>query len=122
MSKDPKMVIVVRTDLGLRRGKESAQAGHAAMAWAKHHTLSELKDWEPLKLWALGLEKKIVVGVGSLGELEALVQEAADRKIDCYVIRDAGLTEIPPGTVTCCSFGPDLPERLDPFLGHLKLR
>lgn len=122
MAADPKMVIVVRTDLKLRRGKESAQVGHAAMAWAKTHVLSELKDWECLKLWAMGLEKKIVVGVDSLAELDALVLEAADRQIDCYVIKDAGLTEIPPGTVTCAAFGPDLPERLDPFLGHLKLR
>jgi len=119
---DPKMVIVVRTDLKLRRGKEAAQCAHAAMAWAKTHELSALKDWECLKVWALGLEKKIVVGVDSLEELETLVLEAENRQIDCYVVEDAGLTEIPSGTKTCCAFGPDLPERLDPFLGHLKLR
>lgn len=116
------MVIVVRADLKLRRGKEAAQVAHAAMAWAKTHCLNELATDHLLRRWALGLEKKIVVGVDSQPALEALVLEATNQLLPCYVIRDAGLTEVPPGTVTCAAFGPDLPERLDPLLGHLKLR
>jgi PTH2 family peptidyl-tRNA hydrolase len=120
---DPKMVIVVRTDLKLRRGKESAQVAHAAMAWA----VKSLDDGFDLPLrivkdWARGLQKKIVVGVDSLEELQALVITAENCCVQSYVIEDAGLTEIPPGTVTCVAFGPDLPEILDPILGHLKLR
>lgn len=115
---DPKLVIVVRTDLKLRRGKEAAQVGHASMAWVFHHTLESPN----IRPWAFGLQKKIVVGVDSLEELQSLVLQATDHHIDCYEIRDAGLTEIPPGTLTCAAFGPDSPERLDPFLGHLKLR
>lgn len=118
---DPKLIIAVRTDLRLRRGKEAAQVGHASMAWA-------VKAWNEgfaaqLTLeWARGLQKKIVVGVDSLDELQRLIEMARGSYVPCYVIEDAGLTEIPPGTITCAAFGPEAPAVLDPLFGHLKLR
>lgn len=69
-----------------------------------------------------GNQAKIVVGVDSLDELQGLIQQAQERGVDHYMIQDAGHTEVEPGTITCCSFGPAMPDVLDPFLGQLKLR
>ena len=37
------------------------------------------------------------------------------------VVRDAGLTEIPPGTVTCIGIGPAKNETVDRVTGKLSL-
>lgn len=118
---NPKLVIAVRTDLKMRRGKESAQIGHASMAWVFRHSqvTPHIDEWiDPKK----GDQTKIVVAVDSEQELLALLEQAFMAGVETYPIRDAGHTEVAPNTLTCASFGPALPETLDPILGHLRLR
>lgn len=126
----PKMVIVVRRDLNMRKGKIAAQSGHAASAWMLDGFIvgdTELKvpltplyrDWlDPNS----GNQAKIVVGCDSEVELDQLLANAALAGVVTHKITDSGRTEfhgIP--TVTCAAFGPDLPWKLDPVTGHLKL-
>jgi len=37
-------------------------------------------------------------------------------------IKDAGLTQLEPGTLTAMALGPDKEEKLDELTGHLPLR
>ena len=124
-----KMVIAMRTDLNMRRGKQMAQAGHAAEAFLYANNLSkkagvlrcELTD--KAQAWITRYKRtKIVVGVDSLGELEDLVFKAKFHGIEHHVITDAGATEfngVP--TVTCVALGPEYVDVINPLTGHLKL-
>ena len=110
-----KQVIVVRKDLSLSAGKLAVQVAHASLgAYRK-------VDKEILKEWETEGEKKVVLQVASEKELMELLQTAKDMKFPCALIRDAGLTEIPPGTVTALGIGPDRSEDLDNITGDLPL-
>lgn len=113
-----KLVIVVRTDLEMSKGKTATQAGHAAVSAAevarKHHP----------KWWAAWLSEgqcKIVVKVNSEKELLRLEDEAMEAGLPYALIEDRGLTEIPPGTVTCLGIGPAPADKVDGITGKLSL-
>jgi PTH2 family peptidyl-tRNA hydrolase len=120
---EPKQVIVMRRDLGMRRGKEIAQGAHAAMMWLAYrirqpgHRFTEAE-----RLWLDGLFTKVCVRVDSEEELLGVVQKAREAGIEAHLCIDAGRTEfhgVP--TPTCCAIGPDFPDRIDPITGELKL-
>jgi len=123
-----KQVIVVRKDLKMRRGKECAQAAHASMAFLsrrlqKHidgpvmHLLKK-QEWD----WINGSFKKVCLQVNSEEELKEIYEKAKEAGLEAHLIEDSGLTEFG-GVVTptCVGIGPDLPEKIDPITGHLKL-
>lgn len=113
-----KQVIVFRADLKMSKGKIAAQAGHAAVSATeearKHH-----KNW--LKAWLSEGQCKIVVKVKSERELLELGKQAKELGLPCSLVIDRGLTEIPPGTVTCLGIGPGPSEQLDKLTGKLPL-
>jgi PTH2 family peptidyl-tRNA hydrolase len=112
-----KQVIVVRGDLKLGKGKLAAHVSHASLAGYKL-----VKEREPsfVEEWEREGEKKIVVKVESERELFELY-EKIKREIPCVIIKDAGFTQIPPGTVTCLVVGPWKDEEVDKFTRNLKL-
>ena len=119
----PKQVIVMRRDLGMRRGKEIAQGAHASMIWLATrirqpgHTFSEAE-----RLWLDGPFTKVCVRADSEEELLAIVEKAREAGVLVQLCVDAGKTEfhgVP--TPTCLAIGPDFPERIDPITGHLRL-
>ena len=73
----PKQVIVMRRDLGMRRGKEIAQGAHASMIWLAlrirqpGYTFTEAEG-----RWLDGAFTKVCVRVDSEEELLAVVQKA----------------------------------------------
>ena len=116
-----KQIIVMRTDLSMRKGKMVAQGAHASMA-----VLTQFKSQEQyppvLKDWLANSFTKICVGVGSENELRAIHKEASDAGLLCSFIVDNGATEfhgIP--TPTCIAIGPAEDEVLKPITGNLKL-
>jgi peptidyl-tRNA hydrolase, PTH2 family len=115
-----KMVIVMRTDLNMRKGKMCAQAAHAAvMATTK---LGVTKEKAVIIEWLKDGQKKIVIGVPSFEDLEDLRVKAWQSGISFTVVTDAGHTEFHgKPTVTCMALGPDTDENLDPVTGDLKL-
>ncbi len=129
----PKQVIVMRTDLNMRKGKMAAQASHASMAVILDMMESEytelyerrkltIPEGSALSAWLNGPFKKICVGIDSESALEALYEDVLAFGIPVAKIVDSGLTEfggVP--TLTCIAIGPDYPERIDPFTKELKL-
>lgn len=113
-----KMVIVVRNDLGLSCGKIAAQASHAAVDCAFEAKKANAK-W--FKKWRSEGGKKVVVKVENLEELLTLEGQAKAKDLITCLITDAGLTEVPPSTVTCLGLGPAPNELIDPITGKLPL-
>lgn len=113
-----KQAIVFRSDLKLSKGKIAAQAGHAAISAAeearKHH-----KEW--WTAWLDEGQRKIALKVKSEKELLDLKKQAQASALPCALIVDKGLTEIPPGTVTCLGIGPAPAEKIDKITGKLPL-
>lgn len=115
---DHKMVIVARQDLKLGKGKLAAQVGHAAVDCAlkcmKH-------DRRTFDAWHTFGQKKTVLKVPSEKDLYPLKVAAEDAGLSTALIRDAGHTQIPAGTVTVLGIGPGSEEDIDRITGHLGL-
>lgn len=122
---DYKMVIVVRNDLGMGKGKIAAQVGHAAVLCAiesyKQKEASLLIDSDYDRWMQEGCQKKVVVKVNTLDELNVIEAHAKNAGQVHAKITDFGLTQIEPNTVTVLGIGPAPAEKLDPIVGHLKL-
>lgn len=135
-----KMMIVMRRDLKMRKGKIAAQAGHACidailMALNKEDRMNDfeiisgeivLKDTDkpitPLSDWFLHGCAKVCVYVDSEEALLDIAQKAKEKGIIASVITDAGMTEfhgIP--TKTCLAFEPLPAEIADELTGDLPL-
>ncbi|HDH41022.1 MAG TPA: peptidyl-tRNA hydrolase [Candidatus Altiarchaeales archaeon] len=108
-----KQVIVVRRDLKMSKGKLAAQVAHASVEAA------EKSKWK--REWLNGLQKKSVLGCKDLDELLDIYESAKEQKLSVSLIRDAGRTEIPPGTITCVGLGPAPEDEIDKITGRLKL-
>lgn len=115
---DYKMVIVVRDDLKLSPGKLAVQVAHAAVECS---LLSKRKKPRWFRKWRDQGAKKVVVKVNDLDDLHKLKDEAEDLKLVAEIIKDAGLTEIPPGTETVLGIGPAPSSVIDRITGDLPL-
>jgi len=110
-----KQVIVVRDDLKLSRGKLAVQVAHAAI-------IGYLKSDPVLRRrWLDEGQKKIVLKVNSLEELLSIKYKADSLQLVNGLVEDAGLTEVPPGTITALVIGPDEEKKIDKVTGSLPL-
>ncbi len=113
-----KLVVAVRKDIKLSPGKMAAQVAHAAVSCALKAKKSK-PDW--FDAWYSEGQRKVVVKVQSEKDLIKLMNLAEDRRLTTALIVDAGLTEIPPGTVTCLGIGPAPEKNVDEITGNLPL-
>jgi len=141
---EPKMVLVVRKDLNMRKGKMCAQSSHSAVGAVVQlgHFLNNAiieydgshEKWHlsnclviPLEnecddIWLTKRFKKITVSVNSEQELTDIYNKAVENGLNVKLILDEGLTEFGGvKTLTCLAIGPVYPEDVDPITGHLPL-
>jgi len=113
-----KQAIVIRADLGMSKGKLAAQSSHASLSAYNHVRKS---DPEIARAWESEGQKKVVLKVQSEEELLEYFQKGKAAGIPCELIRDAGHTQLEPGTLTCFGAGPWDEKALDEVFGKLKL-
>jgi len=110
-----KQVIVVRSDLKLSKGKLAVQVAHASLgAYKKAHAMSRV-EWENQGA------KKVVVKVENDRELLRAFNIAKELHLPATLIKDAGRTELEPGTMTAVAIGPAQESEIDKITGKLKL-
>jgi len=135
-----KMMIVMRRDLKMRKGKIAAQAGHACVEAILTALCQEdrMRDFSitadgmllhtaekpdtPLSEWFRYGCAKVCVYVDSEEELLAIAKKAEEKGIIAAVITDAGMTEfhgVP--TRTCLALEPLPADIADTLTGDLPL-
>ncbi|OAP55380.1 peptidyl-tRNA hydrolase [Fonsecaea erecta] len=118
-TEEVKLVLAVRTDLGMGKGKIAAQCSHATLACYKY-LLNHVTSAPLLKRWEWGGQPKIAVQVKSEEELETLQAQAISLGLCARIIHDAGRTQIAAGSATVLGvLGPK--SVVDQVTGHLKL-
>ncbi|MEE9323483.1 MAG: peptidyl-tRNA hydrolase Pth2 [Candidatus Aenigmarchaeota archaeon] len=110
-----KQVIVVRKDLKMDRGKIAAQAAHASLEAYRKADPKDVVEWE-----AEGM-KKVVVCAKNLKEFVSIKEKVKEARLPYSVIRDAGRTQVNPGTATAMGIGPAKEESIDKVTKNLKL-
>ena len=119
LTKGPcKMVLVVRTDVGMGKGKVAAQCSHAAVMCYKK-ALREAPDM--VERWEGAGVTKVCVKVDSEEALLELAFRAKEAGVVHGVVRDAGRTQIAAGTMTVLGVGPAPLDIMHQITGHLKL-
>ncbi len=112
-----KQVILV-IDLGISLGKTAVQVAHGAVSAAEEARVRWFDWWRG---WMDEGQCKVALKVGSEDELFKFEDLAEAGDLPKTLIRDKGLTEIPPGTVTCLAIGPAPSDRIDRLTGRLPL-
>ncbi|MBN2330352.1 MAG: peptidyl-tRNA hydrolase [Candidatus Aenigmarchaeota archaeon] len=110
-----KQVIVVRKDLRMSSGKIAAQAAHASLEAYKATPFEGQLEWEA---WG---SKKVILKVKSLRGLIEIQKRAKKAGLPFALIKDAGRTEVKPGTVTAIGIGPWNEDEIDKVTGDLKM-
>lgn len=113
-----KLVLCVRTDLEMGKGKIAAQCGHAALG---AYTDSIYRKNPYLDEWMRNGQRKVVLKVKSHDDMMALRRAAIAANVNHHTTCDAGRTQIPAGSYTVIAIGPAPENKIDAITGHLKL-
>lgn len=130
-----KQVIVMRTDLNMRKGKMIAQGSHASLGvWLLIHydkerrkVLSNKVDYsdavhEAADDWICGTFTKICVRADSEDQLIQVYKGAIHAGLPVKLITDAGHTEFHgQPTRTCLAIGPAWSDDIDKITGGMTL-
>lgn len=117
-STNNKMALVVRTDLGMTKGKVAAQCAHAAIMCYKKSVKEAPKA---VTQWEMFGQTKVTLKAENEDVMMELVKRARARGIVACLVHDAGHTQVAAGSATVLGIGPAPAELVDKVTGHLKL-
>ncbi|RXK48571.1 peptidyl-tRNA hydrolase Pth2 [Halorientalis pallida] len=110
-----KQAIVARADVGMGQGKLAAQVAHASLSAYEDTPDRTRREWKG------GGQKKVVLQGESEQQLFELADRAEREGLPNAVVRDAGHTQLDPGTVTALAVGPGDEDAVDRVTGELSL-
>ena len=110
-----KQAIVARADLGMGEGKLAAQVAHASLSAYEDTGRKTRKQWKGSG------QKKVVLKANGESDLFELADAAKRAGLPHAVVRDAGHTQLDPGTVTALAVGPGEDDVVDRITGDLSL-
>ena len=110
-----KQAIVARADLGMSPGKLAAQVAHASLSAYQDADAPTRREWKG------GGQKKIVLQANGEDQLFELADRAERAGLPNAIVRDAGHTQLEPGTVTALAVGPGSDRAVDEITGDLSL-
>ncbi len=132
-----KQTFIVNSDLGMGKGKAAVQVAHGEVYYMEHIIKSRdviagslspsdnenENDFKKYHQWRYdedGLMKKAVLKATE-EEIKELMLKLEKNNIWHYKVIDAGLTQIPQGSLTCVVVEPLSDIKHDELFGHLKL-
>lgn len=119
---ESRMALVVRTDLGMTKGKAAAQCAHAALGcYRLMQSDGDAHNPVLLTRWERTGQAKIALQVKTKDDMDELFARAISLNINAYVVHDAGRTQIEAGSATVLGLGPAPKSVLDEVTGGLKL-
>lgn len=110
-----KQTIVARADLGMGEGKLAAQVSHASLSAYEEASRKAQKAWKGEG------QKKVVLQANGESQIFELAEKARAEGIPHAVVRDAGHTQLDPGTVSALAVGPADDDIVDKVTGDLSL-
>ena len=88
--------VVLRKDLRLGKGKFCTQSAHAIVTLIPERGKKWNFEKKPVEIWTVKDEENLL----------SIYRQAQKLKVNCTLIRDAGKTQIAPGTKTAVGLGP----------------
>ena len=110
-----KQAIVARTDIDMGKGKLAAQVAHASLSAYEDTSDRARREWKGEG------QKKVVLKEAGEQALFELADIAERKGLPHAIIRDAGHTQLDPGTVTALAIGPGDERLIDEVTGDLSL-
>jgi PTH2 family peptidyl-tRNA hydrolase len=110
-----KQAIVARADLGMGEGKLAAQVAHASLMAYEDADRTVASEWKGSG------QKKVVLQANGDSALFELADKAERDGLPHAIVRDAGHTQLEPGTVTALAVGPEREDLIDAVTGDLSL-
>ncbi|SCU89093.1 LAMI_0D12376g1_1 [Lachancea mirantina] len=119
-----RMALVIRQDLGMKKGKIAAQCCHAALACYRLIASDALRtsyNPELCDRWLHHGQAKIALKCPDKEAMDELFAKSISLGVNSYVVHDAGRTQIAAGSATVLGLGPAPKAVLDQITGDLKL-
>ncbi|HZD12115.1 MAG TPA: peptidyl-tRNA hydrolase Pth2 [Candidatus Binatus sp.] len=113
-----KQVLVIRSDLEMGKGKIAAQCSHAAVLAAEQARKHYKGWWEE---WFRDGQTKVVLKVVGVDPILGLGRRSVSERLPYYIVKDMGITQLEPGTVTCIGIGPGPAAKIDQLTADLPL-
>jgi len=110
-----KMILVVNQGLSMSKGKMAAQCCHACLGAYKRASPAAIKAWSRRG------QAKITVKAPDEATLRDVEAHARRAGVPCYLVADAGRTQIAAGSITVLGVGPAPASVLQPITGRFSL-